>query len=283
VHTQIDVPRQSHSVAAHHSFFKSPCPPPPLPRLHLLHLLHLLILSHKKCTSFDLFHHDPIFIIIQCIEAKPDWPKGYNRKGCALHALKQYDEAVAVFEEGLKIAPGSALLTGPMKEAIAARDNAAAGGGAGGMPNPFGPDMWQKLQSHPTTAQWMMDPSYIQGLNTLQQNPQMLQNPQMIQQLGDQRLLQTFLFLMGMPLDLGQPGGPGGGPAGDSAPASKKAKPEPEPEPEPETEEELAKREIREKGTALKDEGNALFKEKKYEEAIAKYEEAEKADPTLMT
>ena len=148
-----------------------------------------------------------------CIKAKPDWPKGYNRKGCALHALKKYDEAIATFEEGLKIAPGSALLTGPMKEAMAARDAAAsgaAGGMPGQMPNPFGPDMWAKLQSHPTTAQWMMDPSYIQGLNTLQQNPQMLQNPQMIQQLGDQRLLQTFLFLMGMPLDLGQPGGPGG-------------------------------------------------------------------------
>ena len=40
---------------------------------------------------------------------------------------------MAVFEEGLKIAPGSALLTGPMKEAIAARDSAAAGGGAGGL------------------------------------------------------------------------------------------------------------------------------------------------------
>ena len=30
-----------------------------------------------------------------CIAAKPDWAKGYNRKGCAQHALKQYDEAIA--------------------------------------------------------------------------------------------------------------------------------------------------------------------------------------------
>ena len=53
-----------------------------------------------------------------CIKAKPDWPKGYNRKGCALHALKKYDEAIATFEEGLKIAPGSALLTGPRKRLL---------------------------------------------------------------------------------------------------------------------------------------------------------------------
>ena len=63
-----------------------------------------------------------------CIAAQPDWAKGYNRKGCALHALKQYDEAIATFEAGLKIAPGSALLTGPMKEAQTAKTNSENAG-----------------------------------------------------------------------------------------------------------------------------------------------------------
>ncbi len=216
-----------------------------------------------------------------CIEAKSDWPKGYNRAGCALHALKRYDEAITTFKRGLIVSPGHALLVGPLKEAQAAQ--AAAAGGQKKMPNPFGPDMWAKLQSNPTTAQWLQDPGYVQNLNTLASNPQIVQNPQMIQQLGDQRLLQTFLFLMGLPLNMGQAGGPGyTGPPPEKRPKPA-AKKEPEPEPEPETEEQKAAREIREAGTALKDAGNALFKEKRYAEAIAKYEEAEAADPTLMT
>ena len=221
-----------------------------------------------------------------CIAAKPDWAKGYNRKGCAQHALKQYDEAIATFEAGLKIAPGSALLTGPMKEAQTAQKNAAAAASAGGktqMPNVFGPDMWAKLQSNPQTAEWLQDPAYVNGLNAIAANPQMMQNPQMIQSLGDQRLLQTFLFLMGMPLNLGQEGGPGySGPPREDQKVYKKKEPEPEPVKEL-TEEEKALAAIREKGTALKDQGNALFKEKKYKEAIEMYLKAEEADPTLMT
>ena len=49
------------------------------------------------------------------IQAKPDWDKGYNRKGCALHAMKRYDEAIATFKEGLKAVPNSKLLTGPLQ------------------------------------------------------------------------------------------------------------------------------------------------------------------------
>jgi stress-induced-phosphoprotein 1 len=221
-----------------------------------------------------------------CIAAKPDWAKGYNRKGCAQHALKQYDEAIATFEAGLKIAPGSALLTGPMKEAQTAQKNAAAAASAGGktqMPNVFGPDMWVKLQSNPQTAEWLQDPAYVSGLNAIAANPQMMQNPQMIQSLGDQRLLQTFLFLMGMPLNLGQEGGPGySGPPREDQKVYKQKEPEPEPVKEL-TEEEKALAATREKGTALKDQGNALFKEKKYKEAIEMYLKAEEADPTLMT
>ena len=88
---------------------------------------------------------------------------------------------------------------------------------------------------------------------------------------------------MGMPLNFGQEGGPGytGPPPADYG-AAKKQEPEPEPVVEL-TEEEQKQADIRAAGTALKEDGNALFKEKKFLEAIAKYEEAEKADPTLMT
>ena len=53
---------------------------------------------------------------IECIKTNPGWIKGYNRKGCALHALKRYEEAVATFKTGLKIEPGHVLLEGPLEQ-----------------------------------------------------------------------------------------------------------------------------------------------------------------------
>jgi stress-induced-phosphoprotein 1 len=59
-----------------------------------------------------------------CIQLKPDWVKGYNRKGCALYAMKKYDEAIATFKDGLKVDRTSPLLTGPIKAAETAKQNA---------------------------------------------------------------------------------------------------------------------------------------------------------------
>ena len=36
---------------------------------------------------------------------KPDWSKGYSRKGAALFGLKKYPEADAAYKEGLVIDP----------------------------------------------------------------------------------------------------------------------------------------------------------------------------------
>ena len=42
---------------------------------------------------------------------KPDWGKGYGRKGAALHGLAKYDQAIAAYEKGLDVEPGLAMLT----------------------------------------------------------------------------------------------------------------------------------------------------------------------------
>jgi stress-induced-phosphoprotein 1 len=41
--------------------------------------------------------------IFQCIKVNPTWSKGYGRKGAALHGAKRYDEAIAAYEDGLKV------------------------------------------------------------------------------------------------------------------------------------------------------------------------------------
>jgi tetratricopeptide (TPR) repeat protein len=47
---------------------------------------------------------------VQTIELKPDFSKGYSRKGSALHGKRDYEESVEAYRKGLEIDPSSALL-----------------------------------------------------------------------------------------------------------------------------------------------------------------------------
>ena len=49
---------------------------------------------------------------MQCINISPSWSKGYARKGAALHGSRQYDEAIAAYEEGLQQEDSPALRKG---------------------------------------------------------------------------------------------------------------------------------------------------------------------------
>jgi stress-induced-phosphoprotein 1 len=51
----------------------------------------------------------------QTIRVNPTWSKGYARKGAALHGEKRWNEAIATYEQGLKLEgdnPSPALLKG---------------------------------------------------------------------------------------------------------------------------------------------------------------------------
>ncbi|CAI5743112.1 unnamed protein product [Hyaloperonospora brassicae] len=56
----------------------------------------------------------------KCIELKPDWWKGYSRKGAAEHALQRFDAARATFNEGLRLEPENSSLLQAAEEAYAA-------------------------------------------------------------------------------------------------------------------------------------------------------------------
>merc|ERR1712100_915742 len=43
----------------------------------------------------------------KCIELKPDWAKGYTRKGHVEFFTKQYDKALETYQEGLKHDPNN--------------------------------------------------------------------------------------------------------------------------------------------------------------------------------
>jgi len=56
----------------------------------------------------------------QCVEINPNWGKGYARKGAALHGARKWDEAIAAYEQGIKVEDSPALQKG-FQEVKAAR------------------------------------------------------------------------------------------------------------------------------------------------------------------
>lgn len=74
------------------------------------------------------------------VELKPDWPKGYSRKGAALYGLEELQDAVSVYEKGLSLDPENALLKKGLQDvqaAMAAPKNPFA--------KLFGPDVFEKI------------------------------------------------------------------------------------------------------------------------------------------
>lgn len=129
---------------------------------------------------------------LKCTEVNPTWPKGYSRHGAALHALKRYDEALGVYENGLKIAPTDAGLVSGRAEVTKAKDSAAKAGGPGGLGGLFGPQMLAKLAGHPKFGPKMKDPAFMTKINMMQSNPQMMmQDPEMME------ILQVIIGDMG--------------------------------------------------------------------------------------
>lgn len=98
----------------------------------------------------------------RCVQLDAKWPKGYTRKGAALHALRRYDDAIAAYEAGLAVDPEDAGLKNGLAEVSRVKQSANAGAGAGGgMGGLFGPQMLAKLAGHPKFGPKLGDPAFM--------------------------------------------------------------------------------------------------------------------------
>ncbi|KAK8250569.1 hypothetical protein HDK77DRAFT_461272 [Phyllosticta capitalensis] len=210
-------------------------------------------------------------------QLKPDWAKGWSRKGSALHGKGDLVNAVEAFEEALKLEPTNAQAKSGLDAVKRAIENEDSSGGLGNMFND--PQLFQKLAANPKTSSLLADQEFMQKLQRIKQNPQSVGA-----EMRDPRFLQVMSVLLGIDMSFGQP--PEGAqevhrqeqeedvPMPDAKPAQPKKEPEPEPEPEPEDEEAKAKKEAKAKADAIKAEGTQFYKKRQFDEAIAKYNEA---------
>ncbi|KAI1279311.1 hypothetical protein F5Y07DRAFT_358107 [Xylaria sp. FL0933] len=224
-------------------------------------------------------------------QIKPDWPRGWGRKGAALHGAGDLVGANEAYEEGLKLDPNNAGLKSSLASVQRAMEQEA--GGAGGFPggDPMGglgkmfsdPNLLQKLMNNPKTSGYFSDPSFIAKVQALQKNPQNTQ-----ELFSDPRMIQVLGVAMGVDMDVRSPGDfAGDAPAASSSkeaeqdvempdrkPSPPKA-PEPEPEPEPELDEEaLEKKKAKEEADKEKALGTENYKKRNFDEAIAHYTKA---------
>eukprot|EP00750_Incisomonas_marina_P017336 INCI20245.1.p1 GENE.INCI20245.1~~INCI20245.1.p1 ORF type:complete len:599 (-),score=169.67 INCI20245.1:179-1975(-) len=238
----------------------------------------------------------------KCIEVKPDWPKGYGRKGAAHHSLQQYEQAFDAYEKGLAVAPNDAALKKGMQSVEKAMLSSMPGGGGNPLAGLFNAANIERLRAHPTTGPFFEDPSFNQLMQNVGSNPNGMQLMQ-----SDPRFLQCLQVLLQADPMMQQAqqqaqdeenrkkeaevqATPKG--YGSWAPKAKEA--EPEEEEEELTAEELAEKEreaaaeaerqkVRDAADAKKAEGNDLYKAKDFAGAIAKYNEAIELDPTNIT
>lgn len=208
------------------------------------------------------------------VQIKPDWSKGYGRKGAALYGLKQYEEAMDAYEKGLELEPTNALLKkgkDDVQQALSQSTNDIFG-------NMFKGDIWTKLRTNPKTAAFCQQPDFIQIVNNLQKQPQL-----MTQYLADPRVTAMFGVLLGVNLETA--GGPGADPMdttptqGESSPKPRSAPTPTPPKEEPPKQPEKELPENKKQALAAKEKGTEFYKKKDFENALKHWNEAMNLDP----
>eukprot|EP00662_Eupelagonemidae_sp_cell21_P035566 gene35566-51052_t len=82
---------------------------------------HVLYSNRSACYASMAHYQTALGDAARCTELKPDWAKGYARLGAAYHGLRQYDDAVAAYEQGLQVDPGMESLKSGLASAEAAK------------------------------------------------------------------------------------------------------------------------------------------------------------------
>ena len=195
------------------------------------------------------------------------------------------------FNEALKLDPANSQAKSGLTAVEKAIESEGPGTPGGGLGNIFNdPQIFQKLAANPKTSQYLADPSFMQSLQRIRQNPNDINAA-----LQDQRMLQVMGVLMGIDMNF-MGGKEGNGAASDAPiarddeedikmpdlrPTSPKAGETPhapeskeEPEAEPEDEEARATKKAKQDAEVEKKLGTENYKKRQFDAAIEHYDKA---------
>lgn len=217
----------------------------------------------------------------ECVKLNPSWSKGWNRKGAALFGQGDLVGAYDAYKSALDKDPSNAQAKSGLAAVEDAINREAGADGTTpdmGMQNMFqDPAVLQRLMTNPKTAELVKDPEFMKKFQDLSKNPMAAFQSAS----SDPKLMTALAVALGIDADLPTTT------AQDAVNQSKQEKPkaaEPEDvkmkEPEPAAKAEPADPEEAEKAAAKKQadeekqEGNTLYKARKFDEAISKYNKA---------
>jgi stress-induced-phosphoprotein 1 len=216
------------------------------------------------------------------VEINPAWAKGYSRVAAAEFGLGQLDDAENSYKKTLELDPQNKLAQEGLQSIQAAvqQRNAAPDFGLGKIFND--PNLVEKLKKNPKTSEMMRDPALVAKVINMAQNPQAGAQ----EMLSDPRLMTIMAALLGVDLDSDSPMGLNEDQPSTSAPTTESQS---EPKPEPKEEAKIEKdsdgdvkvddepqddEDLKKQADHAKAEGNKLYKQRKFDEAIGFYNKA---------
>ncbi|CCH44638.1 Heat shock protein [Wickerhamomyces ciferrii] len=232
------------------------------------------------------------------IEINPTWAKGYSRVAAAYHGSNQLDDAEKSYQKALELDSSNKQAQDGLKSVQAAKSYANAGPGPDlGLGKLFNdPNLIENLKKNPKTSELMKDPSLVDKVIRMKNNPQSGAQDM----LSDPRLMTIMATLLGVDLNDDSPVGAQANAASTPTPSSSSSSKESEqtsvPEPKKQKQEEPKKDKDgdikieeatdsttsqKQKADESKAEGNKLYKQRKFDEAIAKYNEAFEINPDV--
>nr|XP_039257434.1 stress-induced-phosphoprotein 1-like [Styela clava] len=131
----------------------------------------------------------------QVVKLRPDWPKGYSRKGSALQFLGRFEEAKAAFERGLELDADNEMMKKALKECEAELEGPSVSQPLG---NPFAnlETIMPRLREDERTRDHVNEEDYMVMLKDLGEDPLNLSK-----YLTDDRLRLTLSALLGFDLE----------------------------------------------------------------------------------
>lgn len=215
------------------------------------------------------------------IELKPDFVKGYGRKGAALFGKGEFELAKKAYEDGLKVDGTNETCKNGVQECeqkLSGEDEESKA-----FKKMFSdPQLLGKLATNPKTRAYLQQPDFMQMFAEIQKDSKALQK-----HMNDPRVMDLLSVALGVNVMSGEDFQN----QNQAPPAQQQTQtkaPE-EPKPKKKTPEEIKKEEEaklpenKRKALKLKEEGNAFYKKREFDDAVKKYEEAIESDPTDPT
>lgn len=236
---------------------------------------HVLFSNRSACYASLKDFSKALEDAQKCVETNASWAKGYNRVGAAHFGLGNFDDAKAAYSKALELEPGNAMAQSGLSSVESAESAQYSQPDMGIGKIFLDPNLISKLKANPKTAEYMNDPDLVAKLLQIQANPQ----ASMSLMISEPRLMNIMAALMGIDLNMADPE--------SAVPKKETSAPEPKKETNSEKkdaaptqssplENEDVEMEDASKVQAeeIKAQANALYKQRKFDEAIENYNKA---------